>query len=96
MYRLKYHKKAAKEYIKLDGHQRKIVDIGLNKIRVYGMNCGQPLHGPLSGCRKLKKRNDGLRIVFRETVNDIEIIEIIAIGKRNKSEVYNNSLNRIN
>jgi len=37
----------------------------------------------------------GLRIVFHETVNAIEIIEVIAIGKRSDNEIYTISEKRI-
>lgn len=52
------------------------------------MLAGEALHGNLAGYRKLKHKKLGLKIVFHETVNAIEIIEVIAIGKRSDNEIY--------
>ena len=61
-----------------------------------GMLAGEALHGNLAGYRKLKHTKKlGLRIVFHETVNAIEIIEVIAIGKRSDNEIYTISEKRI-
>ena len=60
------------------------------------MQAGQALHGSLSECRKLKNKKMGLRIVFREANGKIEVIQIVAIGKRDKKEVYTIAENRIN
>ena len=53
------------------------------------------MHGSLSGCRKLKNKKMGLRIVFREANGKIEVIQIVAIGKRDKKEVYTTAENRM-
>lgn len=52
------------------------------------MLVGEALHGNLAACRKLKRLRLGLRIVFREVNSEVEIIEVIVIGKRSDSEVY--------
>ena len=39
-----------KEYESLDGSVRKLVDLGLAKLRVRADEIGKPLHGELSGC----------------------------------------------
>ena len=46
------------------------------------MQAGQALQGSLSECRKLKNKKMGIRIVFREANGKIEVIQIVAIGKR--------------
>ncbi len=38
----------------------------------------------------------GLRIIFGKAANSIEIIDIIAIGKRADNEVYNDAVRRLN
>lgn len=42
----------------------------------------------LQGCRELKFRADGIRIIYRIAAGCIEVIEVIAIGKRDKGRVF--------
>ena len=70
-----------KEYQKLDGSQRRL---------------GTPLHGVLAGCKKIKWRKAGLRMVFRiREDGTVEIAEIVAIGRRDRSEVYKTAAERL-
>lgn len=94
-YQLEYFRKAKEEYGNLEGNQLVFVNKGLDMIKVLGMKAGQPLHGPLAGCHKLKNKKMGLRIVFRQKSHHIEIIQIIAIGKRRRAEVYKQAAERI-
>ena len=59
------------------------------------MNTGQELHGKLWDCRKLKHKKLGLRVIFRQSDLGIEIIEIVAVGKRDNKEVYENAEKRL-
>ena len=55
-----------------------------------------PLHGELAGCKKIKWRNAGLRMVFRIREDEmVEIAEIVAIGRRDRSEVYKTAAERM-
>ena len=73
-----------KEYQKLDGSQRRLVRIAV------------ALHGELAGCKKIKWRNAGLRMVFRiREDGTVEIAEIVAIGRRDRSEVYKTAAGRL-
>ncbi len=90
MYKLSFYAEAKDEYDKLEGHQKKHIDKGLNKIIERGMSAGHPLEGDLSHCRKIKHRQLGLRIILKQSEKCIEIIEIVAIGKRDKKSVYKN------
>lgn len=54
-----------KEYQKLDGSQRRLVRIAVAKLKTRADEIGTPLHGELAGCKKIKWRNAGLRMVFR-------------------------------
>ena len=57
---------------------------------------GTPLHGELAGCKKIKWRNAGLRMVFRiREDGTVEIDEIVAIGRRDRSEVYKTAAGRL-
>ena len=85
-----YNKKARDEYLALDGSVKALLRPGLAKLQERADEIGTPLHGELAGCRKLKYRKDGWRIVYRVTkdaVELIEIAEIIATGKRERSKV---------
>ena len=86
-----------KDIPKLDGSQLVFVKKGLKRIQQFGMSCGQPLYGELEGYRKLKNRKMGLRIVFGQNhkTQEINIIDIVAIGKREKLEVYKIAQERI-
>lgn len=80
---------AHKEYLKLDGSARRLVDVGLHKLEERADELGAPLHGTLAGCKKLKWRDAGIRLVFRILEDStVEIVEIVAIGRRDKSAVY--------
>ena len=91
-----YNASARKDYKRLDGSQRKLVNIALRKLETRADELGEPLRGPLAGCKKLKWRRDGLRMVFRLGDDGaVEIVEIIAIGRRDKSAVYRRAEQRL-
>ena len=77
------------DYNQLDGSQKKQILKSLSKIEENGMKTGQPLHGNLWDCRKLKHKKMGLRVIFKQSALGIEIIEIVVIGKREDEEAYN-------
>ena len=79
----------------LDGSQKKHVRKSMSKIKKNGMKAGQELHGKLWDCRKIKHKKLGLRIIFRQSDAGIEIIEIVAIGKREDDGVYTNAEKRL-
>jgi len=60
------------------------------------MAVGQPLHGSLAQCNKLKNNKMGLRVIFREVHGKVEVIQIVVIGKRDKKTVYKIAENRLN
>lgn len=93
-----YNQKAKDEYLALDGSVKALLRPGLKKLMDRADEIGAPLHGSLAGCRKLKYRKDGWRVVYRiteDTVELIEIAEIIATGKRNRSKVYTTAEKRL-
>lgn len=97
-YVLNWFDKAKEDYFKLDGEQIIFVDKALNRIKIMGMEAGQQLYGKLHNCGKLKNRKKGLRIVFKEgdSSKNIDIIDIIVIGKRKDDEVYLEAEKRLN
>lgn len=94
-YAITYLEEARNDYQKLDGSQKVFVDKGLNRIRKFGMQAGQPLAGSLINCRKLKNKRMGLRIVFGQADQEIQIIQIQAIGRRADKAVYRDAAQRL-
>lgn len=90
---------AKEDYRKLDGSQKKFVDIALAKIEFRADELGNELtkknDSNLIGCRKIKFRKIGIRIVYRIVGEQAEIAEIISIGKRGNNEVYKNAAKRL-
>lgn len=95
---LNWFDKAKEDYFNLDGDQITFVDKGLDRIKIFGMQAGEQLHGKLHNCRKLKNKKKGLRIIFKQGISsdNIDIIDIIVIGKRSDNEVYNEAEERLN
>jgi len=94
-YILNFYPEAEKEFKKLDGTQKVFVLKALKRIRAEGMLVGQQLSGNLHKCKKIKNKKMGLRIIFTQENNQINIIEIIAIGYRKDKQVYSNAKSRI-
>lgn len=94
-YDVVFIEEAKKDFRSLKGSQKILVRKSIAKLQSYGMEVGQPLKGELSGCRKLKHKKAGLRIVFRESEEGLEIIQVIAIGKRENQYVYHAAVDRI-
>ena len=83
------------DFNSLDYSQKVQILKSLAKIEINGMNTGQPLHGNLWDCRKLKHKRLGLRVIFRQSEMGIEIIEIVTVGKREDDEVYDIAAKRL-
>ena len=91
-----FNRDAERDFKKLDGSQRKLVLVALKKLKTRADEIGVPLHGELAGCKKIKWRKVGLRMVFRILEDgSLEIVEIVAIGKRDRSEVYETARERL-
>ncbi|EIM07846.1 hypothetical protein A1A1_03302 [Planococcus antarcticus DSM 14505] len=88
MYQLEWTQYSKEDYEQLDGSQKIFVNKALDRIQLRGMDAGQSLHGNLANCNKLKNKKMGLRIIFREAQGTIEVIQIVAIGKRDKEKIY--------
>lgn len=90
---------AKEDYRKLDGFAKKYVDIALAKIKFRADELGEELtrigKTNLIGCKKIKFRKIGIRIVFRIIGDQVEIAEIISIGKRRNDEFYKNAAKRL-
>ena len=95
MHQIEWTEYSRDDYDKLDGSQKVFVDKALNRIKLRGMDAGQPLHGALAQCNKLKNKKMGLRVIFREVQGKFEVIKVVVIGKRDKETVYKIAENRI-
>lgn len=94
MYRIQFIKESARDWDKLD-----------NSIKLELMKNLQPrlenpalesarLKGALGDCYKVKAPVTGYRLVYR-IADDVLIILVIAVGKREDSEVYKNAKKRV-
>jgi mRNA interferase RelE/StbE len=90
---------AKKDYQKLDGSVRKLVDVAIAKMKdradVLGEDLTKKNESDLIGCRKIKFKQAGIRIVYRISAGRAEIAEIISIGKRKDNEVYKVAAKRL-
>ena len=82
---------AADDYRSLDGSVKKKVDKKLEELSknpLIGEHLGNKFNVNLTGFYKIYIDNKKYRIVYRIIDDEIEIIEIWGIGKRDKEEIY--------
>lgn len=94
IYKLRFHPLALKEWKKLDksiqNQFKKILERRLEDPHVSMAR----LTGPLKSCYKIKLRQLGYRLVY-QVDNDILYLLVLKIGKRNKSEAYQEAIKRV-
>lgn len=86
---------AAKEYQKLDAAYKRIVNKSIDELEFRADEVGKPLRNQssskLAGCKEIKLRDIGIRIIFRvtnETVDVLRIVYIVSIEQRSKDFVF--------
>lgn len=85
-YTIKFRESAVKEWDKLD---KAIQQQFAKKLK----KCCENPHVPsaklrgMPGCYKIKLRASGFRLVY-EVIDDVLIIAVVAVGKRERSDVY--------
>ncbi|MCQ8234074.1 type II toxin-antitoxin system RelE family toxin [Pectobacterium carotovorum] len=85
-YRVKFREDALKEWLKLD---KAIQQQFAKKLK----KCCENPHIPaaklrgMKDCYKIKLRASGFRLVY-EVIDDVLIIAVVAVGKRERSGVY--------
>lgn len=98
-FKVVFTEEANKDYNKLDGSVKKLVQAAVAKLRERADELGEDLtskHGVnLIGCRKIKFRGAGIRMVYRIVGDQAEIAEIIVVGKREDNEVYQEAFKRL-
>ncbi len=90
-----YNQAACKDYLSLDGSKRKMVQKGIARLAMRADEIGKPLTGTLLGCKELKFRSDGIRVVFRIDEGVVSIVQIIAIAQRDKGEAFDVATKRL-
>ncbi|MDR0454164.1 MAG: type II toxin-antitoxin system mRNA interferase toxin, RelE/StbE family [Deferribacteraceae bacterium] len=89
---------AVNDYKFLDGSIRKLVNDKINKLienPFLGEALGNKHNIDLTGYYKIYVAKKSYRIVYRIVKDEIEIIEIWGIGKRDKMEIYKTIKKRI-
>ncbi|GKW39620.1 type II toxin-antitoxin system RelE family toxin [Pectobacterium carotovorum] len=85
-YRVKFREDALKEWLKLD---KTIQQQFAKKLK----KCCENPHIPaaklrgMKDCYKIKLRASGFRLVY-EVIDDVLVIAVVAVGKRERSGVY--------
>ena len=82
---------AEKDYKSLDGSIKKLVNEKIDNLRddpYIGEELGNKNNIDLTGFYKIYVAKKKYRIVYRIVKDEIEIIEIWGIGKRDKFEIY--------
>lgn len=92
-YTVKFREDALKEWQKLD---KAIQQQFARKLK----KCCENPHVPsaklrgIKDCYKIKLRTSGFRLVY-QVIDDTLIIAVVAVGKRERSEVYNLASERL-
>ena len=82
---------AVKDYNSLDGNIKKLVNDKIDKLKenaYLGEALGNKNNIDLTGFYKIYIAKKSYRIVYRILRNEIEVLEIWGIGKRDKMEIY--------
>ena len=90
-YQIEFILEAAQDYKSLDGSIKRKVDKkldNLSKNPFLGEHLGNKFGIDLTGFYKLYVDNKKIRIVYRLLAEEIEIIEVWGIGKRDKEDIY--------
>ena len=90
IYKIKLHPLAEKEFHKLDSSIKKLVVKQINKLKnnpEYGEDLGNKHGFDLTGYKKIYAVKKNIRIIYKIEKEKI-LIKIIAIGKRDDFEVY--------
>jgi len=98
MYAYKFHPDAKKELAKLNNSVQIFFTKTLKKILKspeLGQDLGNKNNMNLTGLKKMYFDNKRYRVVYEVIDNEV-IIHIVAIGKRDKMEVYEKAGERVN
>ena len=88
---IQFISEAVNDYLSLDGSIKKMVNEKIDKLKenpFLGDALGNKNNMDLTGYYKIYMAKKTYRIVYRFIKNEIEIVEIWGIGKRDKMEIY--------
>lgn len=92
-YEIEFFEEALDEWRKLDSSIRDQLKKKLVKLVEEPHRSANRLHG-LDGCYKIKLRSAGVRLVYKVEDGELVIL-VIAVGKRDKSVVYDAARERL-
>jgi len=93
VYRVEFKETALKEWGKLNSTVREEFAKKLKKLLPNPRVEKNKLHS-MKDCYKIKLKAAGYRLVYK-VIDDRVVIEVIAIGKRENSQVYNDAAKRL-
>lgn len=93
-FRLEFLESALREWRALDGSVKDVFKKQLAARLDNPHFAGSELRGPLMGCYKIKLRAQGYRLVY-QVRDDVLVVLVIAIDRRDKDRVYQSALKRI-
>lgn len=92
---VKLHPDASREYEKLDNSVLGIVNDAIDELEIRADEIGTELRNnsdtKLAGCKEIKFRDAGIRIVYKvtnEIVHVLRIVYVLTIQKRDKNKVF--------
>ena len=92
-YKLRFHALALAEWRKLDGSVREPLKKKLAERLITPRIPAAALSG-MADCYKIKHRSLGYRLIYRVD-EDVVFVTVIAVGKREKNQVYAAAKNRL-
>lgn len=92
-YTVKFREDAVKEWNRLDRAVQQQFAQKLKKLSENPHISSARLHN-LNNCYKIKLRTSGFRLVY-EVIDNILLITVISVGKRERSEVYEMARHRL-
>ena len=99
---IRFDPDAVKEYESLDGSVVSIVDKAIDELKdranAVGKSLGNKRNQKLAGCKEIRFRDAGIRIIFRitnEKVDVLCIVYVLAISKRDKDQVFEAAASRL-
>lgn len=92
-YKLRFHELALQEWRRLDGSLRAQFKKKLEE-RLSSPRVPSAALAGLPNCFKIKLRSAGYRLVYRVD-DDIVFVTVIAVGRRDRNQVYAQAQSRI-
>jgi mRNA interferase RelE/StbE len=92
-YRLRFKVEAEKEWKKIDSTIRNQFKRKIEKVLQNPHIPTAKLSG-LDDCYKIKLRSAGYRLIYQVRDEDV-VVSVVAVGKRERNEVYKTAIKRI-